>query len=121
MPLERTCAICLPGLPVITYGLWTVGSVVEHRLHTAGVTGSNPVPSIPDNHPNVRIRAKTAGFQYPTSVPLLQHHGMSMPPSPPGVRFESGASSFGFSFFTNMLAFTNFEWRSANSTTLPPE
>lgn len=21
-----------------------VGSVVEHRLHTAGVTGSNPVP-----------------------------------------------------------------------------
>ena len=24
---------------------WTVSSVVEHRIHIAGVTGSNPVPS----------------------------------------------------------------------------
>ena len=32
--------------------IWTVSSAVEHRIHIAGATGSNPVPSTKNNNAN---------------------------------------------------------------------
>ena len=68
------------SVTIVKHNFWSLGSAGEHRLHTAGVTGSNPVATTIECTQVTNIRFVTCFCMWCSDAPVIHcaEHGESV-------------------------------------------